>query len=72
MTLGLLILLLVIGLAWTLRKRSSLSPSPLRCSRCGMPHRLALQVKEYKRHCPYVAYGQCPYDPRRGIYRLRR
>ena len=43
-----------------------------RCPVCGMPEALALQVKEGKRHCPHVGWGKCPYDPRRGLYRLRR
>lgn len=49
-------------------KRNTLEKCPV----CGMPGKLAMQVKKGKRHCPHVALGKCPYDPRKGVYRLRR
>jgi hypothetical protein len=61
-------LLLLVKSLWT----GPASPGVARCPRCGMPHRLALQVREHKRFCPYVASRECPYDPRRGLYRQRR
>jgi|UPI0003771B32 hypothetical protein len=42
------------------------------CPRCGLPRALAEEVARHRRHCPHVAFRACPFDPRKGVYRLRR
>ncbi|MDT7909921.1 hypothetical protein [Thermus sp.] len=45
-------------------------PGP--CPVCGLPRPLAEEVRRYRRFCPHVAFRACPFDPRKGLYRLRR
>lgn len=63
----LLLALALLGLAYRMR-----DASPPRCPRCRLPRALAEEVAQYRRFCPHVAVRACPFDPRRGIYRLRR
>ncbi|BDG15716.1 hypothetical protein TbrSNM41_04500 [Thermus brockianus] len=61
---ALLGLLLLAYLLWPRR--------PACCPRCGLPRGLAEEVRRYRRFCPHVAFRACPFDPRKGTYRLRR
>ncbi|RTG94653.1 hypothetical protein [Thermus scotoductus] len=63
----LLLALTLLGLAYRMQ-----NASPPRCPRCRLPRAMAEEVARYRRHCPQVAVRACPFDPRRGVYRLRR
>lgn len=65
-------LLFLSGLALLLAYRLQQASPKTRCPRCHLPKALAEEVARYRRHCPQVAVRACPFDPRRGVYRLRR
>ncbi|WP_243027770.1 hypothetical protein [Thermus albus] len=67
--LGLLLLLvLVLLLAYGMRPPLTQA----RCPRCHLPKALAEEVARHRRFCPQVAVRACPFDPRKGLWRLRR
>ncbi|MEZ0346889.1 MAG: hypothetical protein ABWJ90_00040 [Thermus sp.] len=45
---------------------------PAACPACGLPRGLAEEVRRHGRFCPHVASRAFPFDPRKGVYRLRR
>ncbi|AEV15747.1 MAG: hypothetical protein NZ846_10015 [Thermus sp.] len=65
--------LALFGLALLLYLLYLLRPKPpARCPRCGLPRALAEEVRRHRRFCPHLAFRACPFDPRKGVYRLRR
>ncbi len=62
----------LIALAALANRRQRRGRPRAACPTCGLPQALAQEVARYRRYCPQVVVRACPFDPRRGVWRLRR